>query len=62
MEIFIAIKTVLALLLCASLGESTVTLQGNGYSGLLVAISEDLPVPDSDDGTAFIDTLKVEKN
>lgn len=38
--------------------QSTIILQNNGYSGVLVAISEDEPMPE-DGGTEFIDNLKV---
>ncbi len=38
--------------------ESKITLQDNGYSVVLVAISEDEPLP-SDGGTEFINNLQV---
>ncbi len=41
--------------------KSTISLQDNGYSGVLVAISEDEPLP-SDGGTQFINSLQVHFN
>ena len=64
MDRLVSNKTALVLLafqlLCAiSPGRSTITLKDNGYSGLLVAISEDITLPEDDDGVEFIDSLKV---
>lgn len=39
---------------------STIVLDTNGYSNIVVAISEDIPRP-SDAGTSVINDLKVKK-
>ena len=57
----IAFSALLVTLLVINLSvtESTsITLQDNGYSGIVVAISEDEPLP-SDGGAQFINTLQV---
>ena len=57
----IAFSALLVTLLVINLSvtESTsITLEDNGYSGIVVAISEDELLP-SDDGTEYIKTLQV---
>ena len=38
---------------------SLIVLEGNGYTGIVVAISEDVVQPSSDGGLAIITTLQV---
>ena len=56
----LALCTRIILILSVLIGtiHSTVVLDGNGYTGLLLAISEDVEQP-SDGGLQFINNLEV---
>jgi hypothetical protein len=51
-------KSIISILLFISAASSSVVLQENGYSNIVVALSEDIVQPE-DHGFAMIEKLKV---
>ena len=58
MKLFIAVLILTGCYLIKSI-ESVIVLDSNGYTGIVVAISEDVVQPSSDGGLTMITTLQV---
>ena len=56
------VNLVTIILLFVAAANSTIVLDGNGYSNIFVAISEDIPQPEGDGALTMIESIEVCKN